>query len=90
MFDTIIEQLLLQYTILNCSTILSQRTNMLGWLIRETVEITGKALGYAADEIGDIASAISDIPDTLSKAYNSTTEQPKTKDGQDTTAPTAD
>jgi hypothetical protein len=55
---------------------------MLGWLIRETAEITGKALGYVADEIGDIASAISDIPDTLEKAYKSTAEQPKTKDAE--------
>lgn len=89
MFDTIIEQLLLQYTILNCSTILSQRTNMLGWLIRETAELTGKALGYAADEIGDIASAVSDIPDTLSKAYNST-NKPEEKKNEDTPAPSAD
>lgn len=55
---------------------------MLGWLIREVTEVTGKALGYVADEIGDIASAISDIPDTLEKAYKSTAEQPKTKDAE--------
>ena len=55
---------------------------MLGWLIRETAEITGKALGYVADEIGDITSAILDIPDTLEKAYKSTAEQPETEDAK--------
>ncbi len=69
---------------------------MLGWLIREVTEVTGKTLGYVADEIGDIASAISDIPDTLEKAYKSTNEpepeQPKqapvAKD-EDTSTPSA-
>lgn len=65
---------------------------MLGWLIREVTEVTGKALGYVADEIGDAASAISDIPDTLSKAYNSTNtpiEAPTVKSDEDTKASTA-
>lgn len=65
---------------------------MLGWLIREVTEVTGKALGYVADEISDVASAISDIPDTLSKAYNSTNipvETPAVKPDEDTQAPTA-
>lgn len=59
---------------------------MLGWLIREVTEVTGKALGYVADEIGDIASAVSDIPDTLEKAYKSTNvpENPKADENTST------
>lgn len=53
---------------------------MLGWLIREVTEVTGKSIGYVADEIGDITSAIADIPDTLEKAYKSTSEDQSEKD----------
>lgn len=53
---------------------------MLGWLIREVTEVTGKGLGYVADEIKDISDAITDIPDTLEKAFKSTNEPIKPQD----------
>lgn len=57
---------------------------MLGWLIREVTEVTGKALGYVADEIGDIASAVLDIPDTLEKGYKSTNVSEESKADENT------
>ena len=45
---------------------------MLGSLITGLVEITGKALGYVADEAADIADAVSNSIDTFTEAYEST------------------
>ena len=45
---------------------------MLGSLITGLVELTGKTIGYVADEVADIADAVSNSVDTFTEAYEST------------------